>query len=332
VSATWSVEDNLALDRVELWRALYAAADCNDTIKTGCNWGSVPVSGKTVAGTTSNGNFSDIPAPGTYWYGLHAVDAAGNIAVENQPIKAILITMPLIKINMFTAAVNSGDSSLIDIAWSVEDPADYLERIEIWSTTDYRGAPNSSGWQKITSLTVDLSASSLKSHNGSATHAPASAVYWYGLHAINKKGTCVTEGNTALFVAIGNGLSRMGPDRVVMPLPGDVLSPVVDAYDINPKTVAPGENYTLTWSASDDAGLAWIELSSSPDMGGAPDPTQWTKKGTLGTSGTIATGTVTLTATTTASVWWLALKAIDTTGKIGSEPDPPGPIMVTAGP
>jgi hypothetical protein len=46
------------------------------------------VTSKAASGSSSSGSFTDAPSTaGTYWYGIHAVDNAGNWAAENTPVK-----------------------------------------------------------------------------------------------------------------------------------------------------------------------------------------------------------------------------------------------------
>ena len=90
ITASYTVADDTNLQRVELWRAQYSAGSCDDTTKTGCDWGQSPVARQSISGTSKAGNLTDIlPAANTYYYGLHVADAAGNWADEGDlgPIK-----------------------------------------------------------------------------------------------------------------------------------------------------------------------------------------------------------------------------------------------------
>ncbi len=73
VIATWSVTDETALNRVELWRAL-------DVSGVPGTWSQI--TSQNVSGTSVSGNFTDTPSVGTWWYGLHVVDQADNWANE----------------------------------------------------------------------------------------------------------------------------------------------------------------------------------------------------------------------------------------------------------
>jgi xylan 1,4-beta-xylosidase len=85
VRGAWSATDDTGLARAELWRALFQAASCNDTVKTNCQWGTVPITTQTVSGATGSGTLIDTLtglAAGDYWYGVHIIDQAGNCITE----------------------------------------------------------------------------------------------------------------------------------------------------------------------------------------------------------------------------------------------------------
>lgn len=85
VTADYTVTDNFALQRVELWRAAYDAVSCGETVKTGCAWSQIKA--KDITGVSQSGNFTDSPAIGSYWYGIHAIDQVGNEGKESNIIK-----------------------------------------------------------------------------------------------------------------------------------------------------------------------------------------------------------------------------------------------------
>ncbi len=99
ISYTVTDSGGSGLNRVELWRA---------TDNGGSPvWPNTPVQQQVVSGSSSSGSFADIPSsPGTYWYGLHAVDGAGNWNDERNsssggspgvfgPIKVTVTTGPI---------------------------------------------------------------------------------------------------------------------------------------------------------------------------------------------------------------------------------------------
>ena len=86
-SITFTVSDSggSGLNRVELWRA-------NDNNGTPTGWAEIKRTSLSGNGPIS-GSFSDSPAiAGIYWYGIHAVDNAGNWTPEQTPIKVTIST------------------------------------------------------------------------------------------------------------------------------------------------------------------------------------------------------------------------------------------------
>jgi hypothetical protein len=93
VTISWSVSDagGSFLSRVEIQRASFNNLNCNDSIKTGCVWTNV---GRVNAPLNTNfwiSNTTNTLNTGTYWYGIHVLDNAGNRTTENTPIKVVLV-------------------------------------------------------------------------------------------------------------------------------------------------------------------------------------------------------------------------------------------------
>src|SRR3989339_592100 len=88
ITANYTVTDNTALARAELWRAP-SGTNCTDTVKTGCVW--TQVTSANITGTSRTGTFTSAPtAAGTFYYGLHAVDSAGNVGYESAAVRVIV--------------------------------------------------------------------------------------------------------------------------------------------------------------------------------------------------------------------------------------------------
>src|SRR3989339_276614 len=86
ITANYTVTDNTALSRVELWYANYNSSNCNETNRTGCVWNQIV--SNNISGTSQSGTISYTPHTlGSFMNGLHAVDAAGNIGYESAAVR-----------------------------------------------------------------------------------------------------------------------------------------------------------------------------------------------------------------------------------------------------
>ena len=77
VTVSWQATDDQSLNRVEVWRA-------PDNQGQAGNWSKIHTT--YVSGTSHSGSYVDTPAEGSWWYGVHAVDQAGNVGYEPAPI------------------------------------------------------------------------------------------------------------------------------------------------------------------------------------------------------------------------------------------------------
>lgn len=76
----FDVSDNYGIFKVELWRAQYTS-ECRNGTEPECDWGSGPVNETMIPGQKAIVD-STLNISGTYWYGLHALDNAGNCIDE----------------------------------------------------------------------------------------------------------------------------------------------------------------------------------------------------------------------------------------------------------
>lgn len=96
---SWGVSDTGGsyLERVEIQRARFDPIDCNDGFRGLCEWETVKAVNAPGNRTSWLGSIIDTPAiSGTYWYGIHILDRAGNRRVESTPIR-IAINSSLIQ-------------------------------------------------------------------------------------------------------------------------------------------------------------------------------------------------------------------------------------------
>ena len=90
ISYTVSDSGGSELNRVELWRTVDDNGQPNSS-----KWAEVKRDSLSGNGPVSS-SFSDAPAVGIYWYGIHALDNANNQRNEPAPIKVTVTAFPLI--------------------------------------------------------------------------------------------------------------------------------------------------------------------------------------------------------------------------------------------
>jgi len=100
----YTVSDDIGLKQTELWRA-------NDSGGSPVDWAEIkrtPLSGQ----TSYTGSFTDAPSStGTYWYGMHVVDTAGQWSCEPDPPGPIKVTVTIEKPDL-----------IVDDIWIDPDP------------------------------------------------------------------------------------------------------------------------------------------------------------------------------------------------------------------
>ncbi|MDP3900083.1 MAG: MopE-related protein, partial [bacterium] len=81
INARWQASDNVALKRIEIWRAPYEVDTCDGATKINCSWNQITSlnTGDLTNGTLAAGSISSV-----YYYGIHVVDTASpeNITTE----------------------------------------------------------------------------------------------------------------------------------------------------------------------------------------------------------------------------------------------------------
>ena len=120
VTISYTVSDSSGLKQVELWRS----TNNND-------WAEITNKRQYLSGATQkSGYFTDSPsAAGTYYYGIHVVDTAGNWDSENGPKKLTVfarnenandtIKPTLIDFSVDRSTINFGDT--VTISYKVRD-------------------------------------------------------------------------------------------------------------------------------------------------------------------------------------------------------------------
>ncbi len=109
---TWTATDNQALTQIRVVRT----TDLNNQPDVS---GWTAINTRTVSGTQNTSQYVDTLIPGIYWYGLQAVDSAGNIGYEPAPIRVVVSTAdttpPSAPTNLSVTVVST---SQINLSWT----------------------------------------------------------------------------------------------------------------------------------------------------------------------------------------------------------------------
>jgi pimeloyl-ACP methyl ester carboxylesterase len=114
--------------------------------------------------------------------------------------------------------------------------------------------------------------------------------------------------------------------EISVPESGETISPTVSAFSVNSPA---GSDFTISWTVSDCGGstLSRVELWRAPDAGG--NPGTWAQIETRTLTGDGPASGVFLDAPPSGSYWY-GIHVVDGVGNLGAEPNPPGPIRVSA--
>jgi len=111
ITFSYRVTDETALEQVELYRTTDKGGSPDDD-----NWSWIKTD-DTISGTSALGSFTDsISIAGTYWYGLHVVDEAGNRGYEPSPVKVIVNEIAPCDYYVATTG-NNGDPGTLAKPW-----------------------------------------------------------------------------------------------------------------------------------------------------------------------------------------------------------------------
>ncbi len=294
VTTSWLVNDvgGSYINHVELYQAS-AGINCTDTVKTGCVWHlvvSLPVPAGTSSWASSQRTFVNV---GITYFGLQAVDNAGNRGYEPavgrvlkigvtpsyapiptstptptptpvdtvSPVVAVYDVQPR---NLSSAAA----TEFIAHSWTVTDAGgSHLDSVEI-----YRASYNQNGcndtvktacsWALVGSK-FDLSGYNLDTFSGAYSDTVAAGIYYFGLQVIDAAGH---RGYEPAIIKVTKNASSPTPTSTVIstptptPIPtpaSDVTHPVVNLYDVQPRTLqgsASTENISASWTVSDVGG------------------------------------------------------------------------------
>jgi parallel beta-helix repeat protein len=237
ISYTVSDTGGSGLGWIQLWRKYETASweQVDSTTLSGVGDGSY------------SGSFSDTPLTvGTYWYGIHVGDDAGNWVTETDsgfsPIQVEVIaedTMPP-TVNAFSvipSSVTTGNA--FTISYTVSDTGGSgLGWIQLWRKYE------TASWEQVDSTT--LSGVGNGPYFGSFSDTPlAVGIYWYGIHVGDDAGNWVTEG--------GSGFS---------PIEVEVIQAEENSPPNTPSNPWPANHAT---GVSVNADLSWT--GGDPDAG-----------------------------------------------------------------
>ena len=196
ISYTVSDTGGSGLKQVELWRATDDDGDGEP------DWPQDPqgyIAVESISGQSSSGFFEDIPSSsGTYWYGLHAVDNAGQWSAEPYPPGAIVVTAadatpPTVDaFDVSPRAVATGDPVTINYVVS-DTGGSGLKQVELWRATDVDG-DGEPDWSQSPEGYLYVKLLSGQEDTGYFEDIPGDPdTYWYGLHVVDNAGNWSTE-------------------------------------------------------------------------------------------------------------------------------------------
>jgi parallel beta-helix repeat protein len=113
----------------------------------------------------------------------------------------------------------------------------------------------------------------------------------------------------------------MGPFENYASTEDNPLPPQVDAFDVNPPSVPLGQVFAISYSVSDNVGLAWVELWRTLDSNGQPDGSKWEKLSTKYISGTSYSGSF-FDIPLYPGGYWYGIHVGDTAGNLVTEKTP----------
>lgn len=108
---------------------------------------------------------------------------------------------------------------------------------------------------------------------------------------------------------------------------GDTTPPVVSSFAVTPATLNAGGTVTASYAVSDSggSGLSRVELWRATDLNGQPSGWQEVAFNWISGNGPVSGN---FYDTPSAGTYWYGLHVLDQAGKIGYEPNPPGPVRV----
>ncbi|HEX8619506.1 MAG TPA: N-acetylmuramoyl-L-alanine amidase [Thermoanaerobaculia bacterium] len=306
IGATATDSGGSGLARLELWRAI-------ETNGVRGAWTLLQTAAVSGNGPIAR-SFYDYPAAGNYWYGVHAVDRAGNVGVEPAspgPIRVQVSAVDTIRpqIHAFSVAasiVTSGSAASISFAAS--DGQSGIERVELFRAADAGGRPGA--WYEISRRAFG----GAQNASGAFSDWPAAGRWWYGLHVVDRAGNMTVEPWPP------------GPLMVEVRSLVDLTPPQFRLFDVAPAWLRSGQATYVSFDAIDaQSGLDRIELWRAADVNGRPGA--WYEVSRRYFYGASAVNG-SFEYRPPVGRWWFGVHAVDVKGNVAYEPAP-GPRLVT---
>lgn len=178
INYTASDAGGSGLKQVELWRA-------NDSGGSPSGWAQITT--RSLSGNgPATGSFSNIPsAAGTYWYGIHVVDNAGNLVTEPTPRKVTVVAPiasppPVPTLNTPSNGATNVPKANVNFSWSSSGATSY--QLVISQNSAFSGFNGSSTCDNTCFTTVTTSNSRLGNMNLDGT------TYYWKVRAYNSGG------------------------------------------------------------------------------------------------------------------------------------------------
>ena len=238
VTISYTVSDSTGLKQVELWRST-----------NNKDWAEITNKRQYLSGRTqASGFFTDNPSSGTYYYGIHVVDTAGNWDSENGPKKLTVgfvsgNASDTIKPTLLSFDVNinaAGDT--ITISYKVKDSGGSgLKQVELWrgTTKDNLGH-------------VQTQSASGAYKEGQFTEKTSDGIYYYGIHVLDNNNNLAYDNGAKTIRYIIVTIDGMNPNSSSKS-PIDSLPKYLSSYYLYEKIIKLGKKTDI----EKDEGRIW---------------------------------------------------------------------------
>ena len=253
---------------------------CDLNAKNGCQWSNLADLTLNIAAQNVDQYSGTITqtgvAVGTYLYGMHILDQAGNRAFEPQTQRvavttAVPVPVPVpipdptpvptpVPVNdtvkpeltAFSAAVN-GSSVILSFTGS-DSGGSHIEEFQVYRATVVPGvcdlnAKNGCQWSNLADLTLNIAAQNVDQYSGTITQTGvAVGTYLYGMHILDQAGNRAFEPQTQR-VAVTTAV----PDPVPVPTPvpvNDTVKPRLTVFTAQ----GIGSSVKMSFTGTDSGG------------------------------------------------------------------------------